>query len=116
MAPVEPHKGPSTCEEKDVLLVQRFAQVFGIIYVLVGLAGLVPPFLAGNLPGVLGPLKGLLLGLFAGNLAAQPRPPRDRGRRPRRLQELLGLEGLRARARGRLRGALSASSPPPSEL
>ena len=47
---------------------QRFAQIFGAVYLLVGLLGLVPPFLAGTLPGVLGPLKGLLLGLFAVNL------------------------------------------------
>ena len=47
---------------------QRFAQILGIVYLLVGLLGFVPPLLAGSLPGVLGPLKGLLLGLFAVNL------------------------------------------------
>ena len=49
-------------------LVQRFAQVFGAAYLLVGLAGFVPPLLIGDLPpGVLGPLDGLQLGAFAVN-------------------------------------------------
>ena len=47
---------------------QRFAQIFGVVYLLVGILGLIPPLVAGSLPGVLGPLKGLLLGLFAVNL------------------------------------------------
>jgi hypothetical protein len=46
---------------------QRFAQVFGIVYVLVGVAGFVPPLLTGNVPGASGPFSGLLLGLFAVN-------------------------------------------------
>jgi hypothetical protein len=48
-------------------LAQRFAQVFGAIYVLVGILGFVPPLLTGTLQGVLGPFAGLLLGLFAVN-------------------------------------------------
>lgn len=49
-------------------LVQRFAQVFGALYLLVGLTGFVPPLLLGGLPsGVLGPLDGLQLGVFAVN-------------------------------------------------
>ncbi len=49
-------------------LVQRFAQVFGAVYLLVGLTGFVPPLLLGTLPAeVLGPFEGLQLGLFAVN-------------------------------------------------
>ena len=49
-------------------LVQRFAQVFGAAYLLVGLTGFVPPLLLGSLPpGVMGPLDGLQLGAFAVN-------------------------------------------------
>lgn len=49
-------------------LVQRFAQVFGAAYLLVGLTGFVPPLLLGGLPpGVFGPLDGLQLGVFAVN-------------------------------------------------
>ncbi len=48
-------------------LVQRFAQLFGAVYVLVGLAGFVPPLLIGNVPGVSGPFAGMLLALFAVN-------------------------------------------------
>ena len=49
-------------------LVQRFAQVFGAVYLLVGLTGFLPPLLLGSLPAeVLGPLKGLQLGVFAVN-------------------------------------------------
>jgi hypothetical protein len=48
-------------------LAQRFAQVFGIIYLVVGIAGFVPPLLTGDVPGALGPFSGLLLGLFAVN-------------------------------------------------
>ena len=49
-------------------LVQRFAQVFGVVYVLVGLTGFLPPLLFGSLPpDVLGPLAGLQLGVFAVN-------------------------------------------------
>ncbi len=49
-------------------LVQRFAQVLGAVYLLVGLTGFVPPLLFGSLPaGVIGPLDGLQLGVFAVN-------------------------------------------------
>jgi hypothetical protein len=49
-------------------VAQRFAQVFGAVYVLVGIAGFLPPLLLGSLPaGVAGPFAGLLLGLFAVN-------------------------------------------------
>ena len=49
-------------------IVQRFAQVFGAVYVLVGIVGFIPPLLTGgSLPGVIGPFSGLLLGLFAVN-------------------------------------------------
>jgi Domain of unknown function (DUF4383) len=55
-------------EAKNVPIVQRFAQVFGAIYVLVGVAGFIPPLLIGSLPaGVLGPFAGMLLALFAVN-------------------------------------------------
>ncbi len=48
-------------------LVQRFAQVLGVVYLLVGIVGFVPPLLTGNLPEVIGPFSGYLLGLFAVN-------------------------------------------------
>ena len=48
-------------------IVQRFAQVFGAVYVLVGVAGFIPPLLIGSVPGVLGPFAGFLLALFAVN-------------------------------------------------
>jgi hypothetical protein len=50
-----------------VPIVQRFAQVFGAVYVLVGVAGFIPPLLIGSAPGVLEPFAGLLLALFAVN-------------------------------------------------
>ncbi len=51
-------------------VAQRFAQVFGAVYVLVGIVGFIPPLLLGSLPaGVVGPFAGLLLGLFAVNWA-----------------------------------------------
>ena len=50
-----------------MLLVQRFTQVFGALFALVGVAGFIPPLLMGNFSGVMGPLAGLLLGLFAVN-------------------------------------------------
>ncbi len=48
-------------------IAQRFAQIFGAIYVLVGIAGFIPPLLFGSLPGVVGPFAGLMLTLFAVN-------------------------------------------------
>jgi hypothetical protein len=48
-------------------LVQRFAQVLGAVYLLVGIVGFVPPLLVGSVPGALGPFTGFLLGLFAVN-------------------------------------------------
>ena len=48
-------------------LVQRFTQVFGALFALIGVAGFIPPLLMGSLPEVMGPLAGLLLGLFAVN-------------------------------------------------
>ncbi len=53
-----------------MLLAQRFAQVFGVIYLVVGIAGFipVPPLLVGDLPPpIIGPFDGYLLGLFAVN-------------------------------------------------
>ncbi len=53
-----------------MLWAQRFAQVFGLVYVVVGVAGFipVPPLLVGELPSpVVGPFDGYLLGLFAVN-------------------------------------------------
>ena len=35
-------------------IVQRFAQVLRIIYLLVGVIGFVPPLLIGDVPGALG--------------------------------------------------------------
>jgi hypothetical protein len=50
-------------------IAQRFAQVVGAFYLLVGIVGFIPPLLLGSLPaaGVVGPFAGLLLGLFAVN-------------------------------------------------
>ncbi|MDQ4004356.1 MAG: DUF4383 domain-containing protein [Actinomycetota bacterium] len=48
-------------------MVQRFAQVLGAVYLLVGIVGFVPPLLVGSVPGALGPFTGFLLGLFAVN-------------------------------------------------
>ena len=50
-------------------LAQRFAQVFGIIYLVVGILGFIPiaPILVGALFNVIGPFNGLLLGLFPVN-------------------------------------------------
>jgi uncharacterized protein DUF4383 len=50
-----------------VSLAQRFAQVFGGIYLLVGILGFIPPLLIGTVPGALGPFAGFLIGLFAVN-------------------------------------------------
>ena len=49
-------------------LAQRFAQVFGAIYLVVGILGFIPPLIPISLPGgVGGPFAGFLLGLFAVN-------------------------------------------------
>ena len=55
-------------------LAQRFAQVFGVIYLLIGVLGFIPvaPFLvpveiASPSAGVMGPFEGLVLGLFPVN-------------------------------------------------
>ena len=52
---------------KYMSLAQRFAQVFGAVYVLVGILGFIPPLLIGTVPGAIGPFAGLLLALFAVN-------------------------------------------------
>ena len=50
-------------------LAQRFAQVFGAIYLLVGIVGFIPvaPFVVGSIPNVVGPFDGYLLNIFAVN-------------------------------------------------
>jgi hypothetical protein len=48
-----------------VSLAQRFAQVFGAVYLLVGILGFIPPLLA-PAPGW-GPFGGFLLAIFAVN-------------------------------------------------
>lgn len=51
-------------------LAQRFAQVFGAIYVLVGILGFIPPLIVPKLPAValgIPALSGFLIGLFAVN-------------------------------------------------
>jgi hypothetical protein len=50
-------------------LAQRFAQVFGAIYLVIGILGFIPvsPILVGALPNVIGPFNALLLGLFPVN-------------------------------------------------
>jgi len=50
-----------------VSIAQRFAQVFGVVYLLVGILGFIPPLLIGTVPGAVGPFAGLLIGLFAVN-------------------------------------------------
>jgi len=53
-----------------MLLAQRFAQAFGLIYPAVGIAGFIPvrPLLVGELPPpITGPFDGYLLGLFTVN-------------------------------------------------
>lgn len=53
-----------------MLWAQRFAQVFGLIYLVVGIAGFIPvrPLLVEELPPpIIGPFDGYLLGLFAVN-------------------------------------------------
>jgi len=46
---------------------RRFAQIFGLVYLPVGILGIIPPLAAGSLPGVPGPFKGPLPGPFAAN-------------------------------------------------
>jgi hypothetical protein len=53
-------------KEKEVTLAQRFAQVFGAIYLLVGILGFIPPLVPGEIVGA-GPLSGFLIGIFAVN-------------------------------------------------
>ena len=51
-------------------IAQRFAQIFGVVYLLVGILGFIPPLVPGEIQGLLGPFEpfsGLLLGLFAVN-------------------------------------------------
>ena len=48
-------------------LAQRFAQVFGAIYLLVGILGFIPPLFLGMTATGWGPFGGYLLGLFAVN-------------------------------------------------
>jgi len=53
-------------------LAQRFAQVFGVVYLLVGILGFLPfpPFLVEDIAVnvvAIGPFSGLLIGLFAVN-------------------------------------------------
>ncbi len=48
-------------------LVQRFAQVFGIIYLLVGVLGFVLPLVLRPMPAAWGPFSHYLFGLFAVN-------------------------------------------------
>lgn len=48
-------------------LVQRFAQVFGIVYLLVGVLGFVLPLMTGPMPATWGPFSEYLFGLFAVN-------------------------------------------------
>ena len=49
-------------------LAQRFAQIFGAIYILVGILGFIPPLLFGpSIANVVQPFTGFLLGIFAVN-------------------------------------------------
>lgn len=50
-------------------IAQRFAQIFGAIYVLVGIIGFIPPLVIGDAPPALGvpALSGFLIALFAIN-------------------------------------------------
>jgi hypothetical protein len=50
-----------------VTIAQRFAQVFGAVYLLVGIIGFIPPLLIGTVPGAIGPFAGFLIALFAVN-------------------------------------------------
>ena len=48
-------------------VAQRFAQIFGAVYLLVGIIGFIPPLLIGSVPGAIGPFAGYLVALFAVN-------------------------------------------------
>ena len=49
-------------------LAQRFAQIFGAIYILVGILGFIPPLLfEPSIANVVQPFTGFLLGIFAVN-------------------------------------------------
>jgi hypothetical protein len=50
-------------------IAQRFAQIFGAVYLLVGILGFIPiaPFLVGEIPFVIGPFNAFELGLFPVN-------------------------------------------------
>lgn len=48
-------------------MIQLVSLIFGIVYVVIGILGFIPPTVEGQLPGVQGPLAGNLLGLFAVN-------------------------------------------------
>jgi Domain of unknown function (DUF4383) len=50
-----------------VTIAQRFAQIFGAVYLLVGIIGFIPPLLIGAVPGAIGPFAGYLIALFAVN-------------------------------------------------
>src|SRR5438270_12363678 len=52
---------------RNMPLVQRFAQVFGIIYLLVGVLGFVLPLVLRPMPAAWGPFSHYLFGLFAVN-------------------------------------------------
>ena len=106
-------------------LPQRFAQVFGAIYLLVGILGFVPvvPLLVPAELGVIGPLEGFQLGLFAVNWlhslthlaigAAGLALYRSRaGARSYALAEPRRGAVLRAGDRGALPGALLAGARP----
>jgi hypothetical protein len=59
-------------KEKDVTLAQRFAQVFGIIYLVVGILGFIPPLVIPKAGLIVPPLglpvfAGFLITLFAVN-------------------------------------------------
>ncbi len=51
----------------DRTLVQTVALALGVVYLLVGILGFIPPLLQGTLPDAIGPFKGNLLGIFAVN-------------------------------------------------
>ncbi len=72
-------------------LVQRFAQVFGIVYLLVGVLGFVLPLMTGPMPATWGPLLGILVWSVRRQLVTQPGASLDRGGGDSGLQEPLRL-------------------------